>query len=296
MEENSPPVSQPTLSPWSQGFALIKSIWMQLMYLSLVGMAIPLFTIDLMANRSSLKLSEKINGFANDTDLFTFLDTWASFFYEYVFLTLITFVIVLVSYFAMVEVCWTALGQEKKRPLLKIWLTNIKLLPRAILSFLLVLATALGLVFMAQITSAIFAQLLMAVLVAGISLTYAIPILIWRGFSPWQALKKSLTIDYVIKGQYRKWALFFQIMSFHVLAIIYVMFSGFIIDRIRHFDEAFHFDRLWAYTPQSWPESPLFLATGFLEQSAISLLLAAFVAITTNYFFMLTSSKESRIT
>ncbi len=294
MEEKTPSPDQ-TLSPWSQGIALLKAIKVQLVYLSLVGMAIPLFVFELITNRLSLDLSINISQLHENTTLFTFIDTWSNFFSNYVILTIISYMIAMISYFALIDVCWSYLSHNKTsaEPLYKIWLRNIKLLPRALLSTAILTALVIGMAVAAYFSS-ILGQFITIILLATLALAYAIPLLLWLGERPWPAIRKSLGLAYAMTGKFKRWALFFQIMTFHIIAIVYVMFFSFVTDKIRHLDEVFGFARSFAYSPDSWPESPMFFLSGIFLQATSSLIIASFVAITTNFFFTV-SDKHYRL-
>ena len=214
MEEATKP-KQPSISPWSHGLNLLKAVRVKMIYLSLVGMAIPLFLSELYLIQFSLNSTANSDTWLNSSSappFLTYLTTLGEFFNHYALISLLPYVFVAVTQLALIDVCLGTLERSQKgeEKLLGLWVKNLPFLPRMLIAtlFLVIGLSSLFLLFWGSPQALIY--LVLPAFLFIVTLCYAVPFRIKLGRGAVAAIRDSIKLRYVLPGRVGRFGLFFK--------------------------------------------------------------------------------------
>ncbi|SME90473.1 hypothetical protein [Pseudobacteriovorax antillogorgiicola] len=281
-------------SPWKMGFDIIAQLRTRLVYLSLVGMAIPLTVFEVYLAVIAEKKSEVFYNLNQAgvnrtfTDHLIPLSEYASH-YGISWFGITCFL--LLVFFTFVKLCSDHfLGNKVKDTIL--WQHSLKtLVPRGILATLILCVLTVMLTVLTMTVFSIFGQLLF---LTAMALCCAIPyLLVVEGQGPWKAIVNSLTLRYAPPIPGIKWSIFFQLSSALLFLVALMIFFAMLKHYIVNLDLALGIPRsIWAMSSPWPPLSWTYILAHFVYSFLVGLLLAAFAVITTTFFMIIRQTRS----
>lgn len=284
-------LSQQPFSPWQASFDAMSKIWVKMLYLSLVGMAIPLTALEIYQALLAHDLSStfrELHGTRPTIEFYKYLDSSETFIFRYGGSSVIIVWTTLLTFFCGIGLSLSTLRgrHDSDRDII---MGSLKaFLPRGLLASLAFLALLSLLFFLSASLGAIF-QILALVIMA---LSIATPYLIIEGKQgPVEALISAIRIKYAPKIPGMKLNIFFQLSSLLIFISVLIMFLTMGQQRLLTMDLSLGISRdIWMvlspWPPLSW--SQLFLS--FIHSFGTGFLVLALSVITTIYLAKLTEN------
>ncbi len=284
-ESSSPRQTEEIVFPWQRGWVALKSIWPQLVYISIGTIAIPQFLVSwafsIRASQVGTQFSEAIApGFNNTLKI---LEHFSSQYFAWI---LLAGVFGLVGYFASIALTFQSLYGYK--PKLGFSLrTGIKTaLPSGLIGFiLLVIAGLVSLQLFLIIPSLqVFIQFL-ALIVSVLIIAWPI-MLVESPRYPAKTLASALKLTYVRDTGTTKWSAFFTLLTYHMALLSLFSLTSLLELQVHNLDQRLHIPRsTWLASTPLFPFGYMPMLANLLSWLLISLCLGIFAVFTTTFIF-----------
>lgn len=268
--------------PWQRGWSLFKTIWPQLIYISMAAIAIPQYLVYWM---SALRAANAVHTLHNTIpqDFLTMLTRVESFSIYSILELLIAGLLALWGYLAWVTAAFTQI-EDDKVALAAVLKKSLRLLPKwfftavifAILLFMLLFLTAAGPGF------GIISQLLLITLCV---LGAAAPVLlVMNPHRIRQVVGGSLRMEYTRGSGMTRWSAYFVLLTYEMLLLgsLSIVEAG--VNALNHLDSRLNLPRsVWFVTSDAFPFGVVPMLTEGLSIVLSALLFGLFAVMTTSF-------------
>lgn len=287
MEDKTPePMQRVQLSPWKQGFETISQLRSQMVYLSLVGMAIPLSLFEVYQGQISHNFSSifrEIRGYSESVEFFTYFSSLSEFIGQYGISWVVLLSFLTLPYFHMVLLATDKLEGRERSVASQLGTSLRSAVPSGIMSGI----TIMGLMFIFSVLSVSFlGPLAQFALLLAISLCCAVPyLLVTQRTGPIRSVFSALKMSYAPPIRGIRWSIFFQLSSTQIFLIAVILSLA----TLKQY--ALDLDLLMGWKRDSWaipspipPFSWVYLMSHFIYSLAVGFSLMSFAVITSTFF------------
>ena len=279
------------ISPWKLGVESIKQLRAKLVYLSLVGMAIPLMGFEIYQSTVAQKYSHNFMLLYKDSKnwtLFDFLEPLASYISHYGLSWFAMSWVMLIGYFGVIALTSQHFLGKNLSTLEALGRGVKTLLPRGLIA---TTALALMLIMVSIFSVTILGPILHIVLLILFALCTAAPfLLVHKKVSAIKSISQSVSLSYVPKIPGLKWNVFFQLGSLQMFLVATIILCAAGKQYLLDMDQYTGIPRGVWIAPSPWqPLSWAYIAAHFVYSIITSLSISFFAVITTTFFMMLSN-------
>ena len=269
--------------PWQRGWTALKTVWPQLLYISIAAIAIPQFGIFTLFALRAWDFGRTSGEADTLMELLALLEGFAIAYFSFYLLGLILAAIAYLSLVAAVREVqegrpaqtWTALRQGLRA-----------FFPGGLFALVLILLLGLGLVQFLVIVPAL-GFLAQFFLIAFTVLLSALPVLLClEPRAPARALSQALRMAYVEQSGVSRWSAFFMLLTYEMSLMALLSLLRFGKEQLAALDLALHLPRQVWFVTSSW--MPFGLTTWMIEGlflTLLSLLVGTFAIFTSSFIF-----------
>lgn len=282
-------VQRINLSPWKQGFEIISQLKAKMVYLSLVGMAIPLTVFEVQQGTISQDFSNNfrsINGTLAPVEFFQYIAAIGDYIGQYGLSWVLMSWVLMPSYFIMVSLSCKAFDKDEDN-LRGSTIEALKaVIPKGIIASILLMTMMF---FFSFLSVGLLGPIAQFILLIGLSLSCAVPFLILNDKRrPLSAVWGAIKMNYAPNIRGMKWSIFFQLSSTQLFLIAIIISLAAAKHYIVDIDVFLNFPRDSWFSMSPWlPFSWTYLLAHFIYTFLVGIAVMGFAAVTSTFFMMI---------
>ncbi|NRA64273.1 MAG: hypothetical protein HRU19_07285 [Pseudobacteriovorax sp.] len=280
--------------PWRHGYRCLKAQFPLVLVVSTLGLALPLILLNNYRKQfasTQVAIFESWISSNSPISIENYLSELREFTNSYIGSGVIPYLICLATILFLIRrtsgVCESATSPLIANDIKAV----VKTLPKVILALILLLIGSAGVLLFGAVIPGIFG-ILQLVVIAYLTLAYAVPIYLSQGHSTIASLKKSLRIEYCNYAPVGRFSAFFQIFTYQLIgaALIELVTTGsyylYAPDKILGTSRSFFYDG------NIWPNTVYFHGIEITTTLITSLIFSISIVFMTSYYHLVKSIKS----
>ena len=276
------------LKPWQQGYTEIREQLPKLVLLSLVGLSIPFFIMQLLQSKTALSSVDQLFTAEAEALSFTgYIESIQLFLAEWLVVSL-PFGLLMAYGFLVIYRC--LLSRTKAEDMRVILLQSLKKLPVTIFAWLVVMLLTVLVFAVGAIVPALLVFFQLAALAVA-TLAIAVPLYIFLGCKPIAAIRLSLKMDYCRPIGVNRLSAFFQIFSFQILASVLIELLAYLKTLVQNIYQTGYIPRDLIVS-ESWPLSFWYQAIEFIYAGLGAIIITFCLGFTVSFILNLLQARR----